>query len=110
MSRAAVTLHFRSKETLRKLERAAEALGVSMDELAEAAIERELTALGTGLEGRLTRSLERLKSYGPADLDRDIRDLAQSEVEFEDPLQARFVESPDAYGIGALFGHPVERG
>ncbi len=37
----------------------------------------------------LTRSLERLKSYGPADLDRDIRAFAQNEVEVEDPLQAR---------------------
>ncbi|HVR99342.1 MAG TPA: hypothetical protein VMW27_22160 [Thermoanaerobaculia bacterium] len=110
MSRAALTLHFRNQETLRKLERAAEALGVSTDELAEAAIERELAAIGAGLEDRFTRSLERLKSYGPADLDRDIRDLARSEVELEDPLQARLVESPDAYGIGALFGHPVERG
>ena len=110
MSRVALTLHFRDEETLRKLERAAEALGVSRDELAEAAIERELAAIGAGLEGRLTRSLERLKSYSPADLDRDIREFARSEVELEDPLQARRVESPDAYGIGALFGHSVERG
>jgi hypothetical protein len=34
--------------------------------------------------------------------------LAQSEVEIEDPLQARRIESPDAYGIGALFGDHVE--
>lgn len=47
---------------------------------------------------------------GSVDLDRDIRDFARSEVEVEDPLQARLVESPDAYGIGALFGHRVERG
>ena len=79
-----------------------------MDDLAEVAIERELAAVGAGLEGRLTRSLERLKSYGPAELDRDIQGFAQSEVEVEDPLQARRVESPDTYGIGALFGDPVE--
>jgi hypothetical protein len=108
MSRAALTLHFHNDETLRNLERAAEALGVSMDDLAEVAIERELAAVGAGLEGRLTRTLDRLKSYSPADLDRDIRDFAQSEVEIEDPLQARRIESPDAYGIGALFGDPVE--
>jgi hypothetical protein len=108
MSHAALTLHFRNDETLRNLERAAEALGVSMDELAEAAIERELAAVGAGLEGRLTRSLERLKSYSPEDLDRDASAFARSEVEVEDPLQARRVESPDAYGIGALFGDSVK--
>ena len=107
MSRAALTLHFHNDETLRNLERAAEALGVSMDDLAEVAIERELAAVGAGLEGRLSRALERLKSYSPADLDQDIRDFAKSEVEIEDP-QARRIESQDAYGIGALFGDPME--
>ena len=108
MSRAALTLHFHTDETLRNLERTAEALGVSMDDFAEVAIERELAAVGAGLEGKLARSLERLKSYSPEDLDRDIRDFAKSEVEIEDPLQARRIESPDVYEIGALFGDPVE--
>jgi hypothetical protein len=108
MSRAAFTLHFHNGEALRNLERTAEALGVSMDDLAEVAIERELAAVGAGLESRLARSLERLRSYSPADLDRDIRSFARSEAEIEDPLQARRTESPDIYGIGALFGDPVE--
>lgn len=108
MNQAALTLHFQSQETLRNLERAAEALGISMDEFAEAAIARELAAVGAGLGDKLTRSLERLKSYTPADLERDIRAFAQSEVENEDPLQARRVESSDAYGIGDLFGDSVE--
>ena len=108
MSRAALTLHFHNDETLRNLERTAEALGVSADDLAEVAIERELAAVGAGLEGRLARALERLKPYGPADLDRDIRGFAESEVEIAEPLPTRRVESLDAYGIGALFGDPVE--
>jgi hypothetical protein len=110
MGDAALTLHFHNQETLRNLERLAETLGVSVDELAEAAIERELAAVGAGVEGRLARALAGLKSYGPADLERDIREFAKSEVEVEDPLRARLVESPDDYGIGALFGDPVERG
>ncbi|HYU31375.1 MAG TPA: hypothetical protein VEW48_04375 [Thermoanaerobaculia bacterium] len=110
MSRAALTLHFQNEETLRNLERVAEELGISTDELAEAAIERELAAVGAGLEGRLARALGKLRAYTPADLDRDIREFARSDVELEDPLQAQRVESPDAYGIGALFGHSVERG
>lgn len=108
MEAAALTLHFRKQETLRDLERAADALGVTIGELAEAAIERELTVVGAGLEGRLTRALERLGSYGPEELDRDIAAFARSEVEIEDPLQARRVEAPDAYGIGAIFGDPLE--
>jgi hypothetical protein len=108
MSRAALTLHFHNAETLHNLERTAEVLGVSMADLAEVAIERELAAVGAGLEGRLTRALERIKSYSPADLDRDIREFARSEVENEDPIRAHRIESPDAYGIGALFGDPVE--
>jgi len=108
MSQAALTLHFHSEETLRNLVRVAETLGVSPGDLAEAAIERELAAVGSGLEGKLARSLQRLKTYGAADLDRDIREFARSEVELEDPLQARRVESQDPHGIGALFGHPME--
>jgi hypothetical protein len=111
MSRAALMLHFRNDETLRNLERTAESLGVSPDELAEAAIERELAVVGRGLEGRLARTLESLKSHDPGNLDRldrDIKEIARSEVEVEDPLQARLVESLDAYGIGALFADPVE--
>jgi hypothetical protein len=110
MSRAALTLHFHNEETLHTLERVAEALGVSANQLAEVAIERELVAVGAGLDGPLARILDRMKSYGPADLDRDIQDLARSEVKIEDPLLARLVESPDTYGIGAVFGDPVERG
>lgn len=55
MSYAAVTLHFHNHETLRNLERAAERLGVSVDELAEAATERELAVVGDGFEGKLAR-------------------------------------------------------
>lgn len=56
MSGAVFTLRFRDQETLRSLERTAAALGVSTTDLAEAAIERELTVLGSDL---VTGSLER---------------------------------------------------
>ena len=36
--------------------------------------------------------------------------LLQAKCIFLSSLQAHRVESPDAYGIGALFGHSVERG
>lgn len=88
MSGAVFTLRFRDEETLRNLERAAAALGVSTSELAEAAIERELAVVGSELDHRLTRALERLKSAGLTDLDQDIRDFARAELEIEDPLRA----------------------
>ena len=110
MRDAVLTLHFHNEETLRNLERVAEALGVSADDLAEAAIERELTAIGAGLEGRLARALERLTTYSPADFDRDIGEFARSEVEVDDPLRSHLAETADPYGIGELFGGPVEQG
>jgi hypothetical protein len=67
---------------------------VSAEDLAEIAIERELAAVA-GLDGRLTRALERLKSYRPADLDQDLREIARSEVEVKDPLRAYLVEPLD---------------
>ena len=89
------TLRFSDEETLRKLKRTATALGVSTTELAEAAIERELTLVGSDQEQRLARVLGRLRSAGSAGLDRDIQNFARSELEVEDPLRAYRVESRD---------------
>jgi hypothetical protein len=88
MEPARLTLHFRNLETLRDLKRAADALGVTIDQLAEAAIERELTVVGAGLEGRLSRALKRLGSYGSEKIGPDIAAFARSEAEIDDPLQA----------------------
>lgn len=112
MSRDLV-VHFRNEETLRRLERTADALGIPVDELAEAAL--EIAVLGAGSEGRLQHVSERLDSYTPEDLDRDILEIARSEVAFQDPLHARRVDSrladgQDPYEIGALFARRVERG
>jgi DNA anti-recombination protein RmuC len=89
------TLRFSDEETLPNLERTAAALGVSTTELAEAAIERELTLLGSDQEHRLARALERLKSAGLTGLEQDIQDFARSELQVEDPLRASRAESRD---------------
>ena len=70
--------------------------------------ERELAAVGAGFVRKLARSLERLKSYGPADLDWDIKAFARSEVKIKDPLRANRVDLSGAYGIGALLGDSME--
>ena len=87
MSRDLV-VHFRNEETLRHLERTAEALGIPVDELAEAAL--EIAVLGASSEGRLKHVAERLGAYGPEELDRDILEFARSEVAYEDPLDCHF--------------------
>jgi Poly(hydroxyalcanoate) granule associated protein (phasin) len=89
------TLRFSDEETLRKLKRTAAALGVSTTELAEAAIERELTLVGSDQEQKLARALDRLRAAGPTDLERDIQDFAHAELEVEDPSRADRVESRD---------------
>lgn len=106
-------VHFRNDETLRNLERTAESLGIPMDELAEAAL--EIAVLGAGSEGRLKRISERLETYGPQDLERDIQEFARSEAASRDPLQARRVDTDladkqDPYRIGSLFARRLGRG
>src|SRR4051812_8711484 len=111
MSRSAIlTLHFRNEETLRHLEQAAHKLGISADELAEAAIERELVSIGAGLENKLVGILDRLKSHNRRPIEQDIEDFARGEVEFDDPLQGKRVSIVDPHGIGALFARRLERG
>jgi hypothetical protein len=104
-----MVLRFRNPETRRSLQRTAEALGVSVDELAEAAIQQEMTALAGNLEPNLQSLVERLGSY-EEDSERDAEDFAHAEVTFEDPLRARRARAEDAYGIGAAFARRVERG
>lgn len=110
-NRPSFTLRFRRERTHRALRLTANLLGVSMNELAEAAIEHELAVLGTDLEERLEHTAELLRSYRGEGLEEDVDAFARSEVEHEDPLRSRRVGSKpdDAFGIGALFAHPVER-
>ena len=111
MSRAAVLkVHFRNEETLRNLERTAQELGISADELAETAIERELASTGAGLERKLGGILDHLKSRGMDGGEGEIRDFARGEVEFDEPFQGKRVNTDDPHGIGALFPRRVERG
>lgn len=106
-------VHFRNEETLKNLERTAEALGIPMAELAEAAL--EIAVLGASSESRLKRVSERLDAYGPQDRERDIQEFARSEVASRDPLQSRLVnteltDKQDPYHIGTLFARRMGRG
>jgi Poly(hydroxyalcanoate) granule associated protein (phasin) len=108
------TLRFSDEETLGNLKRTAAALGVSTTELAEAAIERELTLVGSDQEHRLARALDRLRSAGPTDLDQDIQSFARDELEVEDPLRAYRVEArnqaqAEAGDQGELLGGKIDQ-
>ncbi len=107
--RPAFTLRFRNEATHRALRLTAHALGLSMTELAELAIEHELALLGADLEQKLTRAAELLRSWRGEDVERDIAAFARAEVTAEDPLRSHQAALEDAYGVGALFACSVER-
>ncbi len=107
--RPAFTLRFRNEATHRTLRLTAHALGVSMNELAETAIEHELALLGADLEQKLTRTAELLRSYRGAGVEEDIEEFARAEVTVDDPLRSRQATLEDACGIGALFARSMER-
>jgi hypothetical protein len=107
--RPAFTLRFRNEATHRTLRLTAHALGVSMNELAETAIEHELAFLGTDLEQKLTRTAEYLRAYRGTGVDKDIEAFAHAEVTVDDPLQSRQATLEDTCGIGALFARSLER-
>jgi predicted transcriptional regulator len=110
MSDTALTLRFKNENTFRALQETAKALGLSVNELAEAAIEKELELIGPELEHRLARIAELLPSYHGQGIEQDIEAFAHGEVSIEDPLRARLAEAEDLHGIGAAFARRVERG
>jgi hypothetical protein len=108
-ARPAFTLRFRRERTHRALRHAAEQLGVSMNELAERAIEHELAVIGSELEEKLRRTLDLLGPYRQEGLEADVAAFARAEVTEDDPLHAVAAESrADSLGVGAAFADPVE--
>ena len=107
--RPVFTLRFRNEKTHQILRLTAEALGISMNELAEEAIAHELSILGADLEQKLTRTVELLRSYRGEGVNEDIDAFAEAEVTVDDPLRSRLAEPADVYGIGALFAHSLEQ-
>lgn len=103
----ALTVQLPDEAAFRHLERTAEALGMSLSELGEAAL--QIAGLSADPEDQLERLADRLESYGEADLERDVQEFARAEVSYPDPLQSRKAETQDPYGIGALFARPLER-
>ena len=107
--RPAFTLRFTNEATHRNLRHTAQALGISMNELAEVAIEHELAVVGADLEQKLTRAAELLRSYREDGTEKDLDAFARAEVTIEDPLLSHGSSLEDTYGVGALFARSMER-
>lgn len=109
-SKRAFTLRFHDERTHRALRHAAEELGVSMNELAERAIEHELAVVGAEIEEKLRRTVRLLGSYRGRGREADVEAFARAEVEEDDPLRSRAAKPlDDPVGVGAVFADSVER-
>ncbi len=108
--RPVFTLRFKSSTTHRRLKRVSDLIGSSMNEIAEAAIERELDFLATDLEQELMDTVEAWRSwdYSQSDLEGDIAAFAEGEALQRDPLRSRSVPVADSAGVGEIFADPVE--
>ncbi|MCH7670304.1 MAG: hypothetical protein IIC71_14050 [Acidobacteria bacterium] len=107
-----LTLRFRNLRTYQRLKQVAALVGTSMNEIAEAAVERELDFLSADLESQLTETVEALKSWRSteADIERDIQQFGDAESSLRDPMRAtlRTIKLVDPLNIGALFADSVE--
>jgi hypothetical protein len=87
--------------------------GIRVQELAKAVAARDASRVRANAEKarahQLDRIVKRLRPYRPEELESDIKNFARAEVEEEDPLQARRIVPEDAFGVGAAFGHSLER-
>lgn len=101
------TLRFRNPQTHEILGLVAERYGMSMNQLAEEMLERELRAAALVLELDLTGTLDLLRDYSRGEhLERAIEEFAQAEAREQDPLRASVAEpraAGDAHGILEAF-------
>lgn len=97
-------VRFSNPETREHLRVVAEELGISMNRLAEEAIERELAALSLALESEMTAAIERLRSLRSRDIEASLDAWAAAEGQ-ADPIAASMrLATDDPLGIAAAFG------
>ncbi len=102
------TLRFHSPRTHEMLGVVAEELGVSMNQLAEQMLERELHAAALSLEHDLAGTLALLQSYNrEADVESHIQAFAEGEAHGDDPFRSRARDTVglrrDVFGIADAF-------
>jgi hypothetical protein len=103
------TLRFRNPQTHEILGLVAERYGMSMNQLAEEMLERELQAAARVLELDLAKTLDLLGDYSRGEhVEQAIKEFAEAEGRERDPLKARLAESPatrDAHGVLEAFAN-----
>lgn len=104
-SRDALPLRFKNPRTKEALREMSAQTGTSMTDLAERAIEHELTLLGADLERRLIAALDVVRSYTPeVDLEAYLAEVASGESSGLDPARsARAGHVDDRFGVLAAF-------
>ncbi len=113
MKHSVLTLRFHDKRTHTRLKKVAGLLGVSMNDIAETAIERELDFLAADLEDELLETVEALRNwrYTDEEVEADVVAFGEGEAYERDPLQATMMsqDRADAVGVRDIFADTVER-
>ncbi len=102
------TLRFHRPQTHEMLGVVAKELGVSMNQLAEQMLERELQAAALSLERDLAGTLALLRSYNrETDVEGHIQAFADGEAHGDDPLRSRARDTvgfrQDIFGLADAF-------
>ncbi len=96
-------VRFSNPATREHLRVIAEELGISMNRLAEEAIERELATLSLGLETEMHATIGRLRALRAIDIEASLDAWAAAEGQ-ADPITASLrVATEDPLGIAAAF-------
>ena len=117
--RAAFTLRFKNERVHAGLGLVARQRGVSMSQLAEEYIERELRTSAVALEAELTEMVTRLRELRGGWSDEEIEAAAEAEATSGEPEALRVqmitreelarLRDADPYEVAAAFARPVER-
>ncbi|MGH3427838.1 MAG: hypothetical protein ACRDQZ_09780 [Mycobacteriales bacterium] len=106
-SRSVFTIRFGDQTTHDCLRFVARERGVSMNQLAEEFIQRELGTAILGLEVELSTTLEALQAYRAQNSDDDWAAYAEAEVDVDDPVDTRqlgITAMTDPFGVASAFG------
>ena len=92
----------RTRSTLRIV---AEQLGLPINVLITDILARELEILSFSLEGHLTETVKALREYRGEGAEEDWAAFALAEVDEDDPIRTRLVETlgADRYGLAEIF-------
>jgi hypothetical protein len=103
--RASFTLRFDDVGTHQALRLVAGHLGLSMNQLAQDLLARELRVAVLGVEDDLSETLQRIREYRGEDIEADLDAFADAEVDEEDPIQTKLDRNitADRLGVSAIF-------